>query len=75
MTVAEAVGVQYKDLGIFIGKDGCFFNDVLILIIVILILVKMKNGLKDKIGQLNNLKSFCLQVKEKFKSLDGLRVS
>ena len=24
MTVAEAVGVQYKDLGIFIGKDGCF---------------------------------------------------
>lgn len=24
MTVAEAVGVDYKDLGIFIGKDGCF---------------------------------------------------
>ena len=24
MTVAEAVGVQYKDLGIFIGEQGCF---------------------------------------------------
>lgn len=24
MTVAEAVGVDYPDLGIFIGKDGCF---------------------------------------------------
>lgn len=24
VTVAEAVGVEYKDLGIFIGDDGCF---------------------------------------------------
>ena len=24
MTVAEAVGVEYKDLGIFIGNQGCF---------------------------------------------------
>ncbi len=24
MTVAEAVGVKYPDLGIFIGEDGCF---------------------------------------------------
>ena len=24
MTVAEAVGVPYSELGMFIGKEGCF---------------------------------------------------
>ena len=35
----------------------------------------MKNGLKEMIGQLNNLKNSYLQVKEKYKNLDGLLVS
>ena len=70
MTVAEAVGVDYPDLGIFIGEDGCFsmmfdFNysnfDI----------GKMKNGLKEKNGNQKIIVNYYLQVKRKFKKLDG----